>query len=201
MTQKYRNNLALIQKIIPSLSRCFLVQQKNPSIESPLLFPQDQFPMWLVIQCLEQVWTVRTMPVSDIKCEHDQSWQTGRYQVQFWKGVDKIIGRAKPSRCDELTRKECKSYFPDLMSWDILLTYCNLNTNWYNIQLCKVFHNYIWGMKVVQWTVWYAAGGRALRHVNASTTVAARAMMYNNGRNVTVGRRMTFCTQSGISST
>ena len=31
MTQKYRNNLALIQKIIPSLSRYFLVQQKNPA--------------------------------------------------------------------------------------------------------------------------------------------------------------------------
>ena len=31
MTQKYRNNLALIQKIIPSLSRRFLVQQKNPA--------------------------------------------------------------------------------------------------------------------------------------------------------------------------
>ena len=39
--------------------------------------------------------------------------------------------------------------------------------------------SYTWGIKVVQWTVSYAPGGRSLRDVNAKTKVTARAMIYS----------------------
>ena len=38
--------------------------------------------------------------------------------------------------------------------------------------------SYIWGMKVVQWTISYAPGGRSLRDVNAKTKVTPRAIIY-----------------------
>ena len=39
--------------------------------------------------------------------------------------------------------------------------------------------NYLWGIKVVQWTVLYAPGGRSLRNVNAKTEVTTQAKIYS----------------------
>ena len=39
--------------------------------------------------------------------------------------------------------------------------------------------NYIWDIKVVQWTFLYAPGGRFLRNVNAKTEVTTQAKIYS----------------------
>ena len=50
-------------------------------------------------------------------------------------------------------------------------------------------------MKVVQWTVSYAPGGRSLRDVNAKTKVTARAKIYNKTAGKIEIKAMPMCSE------